>query len=217
VRGASLFDGCARRDAAGGQLENHELDAVASAPAPHQPRDRRRVLGGQLPLHLPSPRRHVSSGFRVISRPWPPAFLDSWLWKPPAWAERSPSQRPSESGRSRLSSSREAHRGGSCRGCVPGSTPPPRTLARRSLHGEGRVRHRRGGDLRRDFEQGRRGAAGGRCGGRWIRRAGSILLGKTNVPPGGSGGVTDNPVHGRTNNLLFDREALRFTRRFRPC
>jgi amidase len=25
-------------------------------------------------------------------------------------------------------------------------------------------------------------------------------LGKTNVPPGGSGGVTDNPVHGRTNN-----------------
>jgi amidase len=33
-----------------------------------------------------------------------------------------------------------------------------------------------------------------------LRRAGAILLGKTNVPPGGSGGVTDNPVHGRTNN-----------------
>jgi amidase len=33
-----------------------------------------------------------------------------------------------------------------------------------------------------------------------MRRAGAILLGKTNVPPGGSGGVTDNPVHGRTNN-----------------
>ena len=33
-----------------------------------------------------------------------------------------------------------------------------------------------------------------------MRRAGAILLGKTNVPPGGSGGVTDNPIHGRTNN-----------------
>ena len=33
-----------------------------------------------------------------------------------------------------------------------------------------------------------------------MRRAGAVLLGKTNVPPGGSGGVTDNPVHGRTNN-----------------
>lgn len=33
-----------------------------------------------------------------------------------------------------------------------------------------------------------------------MRRGGAILLGKTNVPPGGSGGVTDNPVHGRTNN-----------------
>jgi len=33
-----------------------------------------------------------------------------------------------------------------------------------------------------------------------MRRAGAILIGKTNVPPGGSGGVTDNPVHGRTNN-----------------
>lgn len=33
-----------------------------------------------------------------------------------------------------------------------------------------------------------------------MRRAGAILLGKTNVPPGGSGGVTDNAVHGRTNN-----------------
>jgi amidase len=33
-----------------------------------------------------------------------------------------------------------------------------------------------------------------------MRQAGAILLGKTNVPPGGAGGVTDNPVHGRTNN-----------------
>jgi amidase len=33
-----------------------------------------------------------------------------------------------------------------------------------------------------------------------MRRAGAILLGKTNVPPGGSGGVTENAVHGRTNN-----------------
>jgi amidase len=33
-----------------------------------------------------------------------------------------------------------------------------------------------------------------------MREAGAILLGKTNVPPGGSGGVTDNDVHGRTNN-----------------
>ena len=38
-----------------------------------------------------------------------------------------------------------------------------------------------------------------------MRRAGAILLGKTNVPPGGSGGVTDNTVHGRTRNP-FDRE-----------
>jgi len=37
-----------------------------------------------------------------------------------------------------------------------------------------------------------------------MRRAGAILVGKTNVPPGGSGGATDNPVHGRTNNP-FDR------------
>jgi amidase len=33
-----------------------------------------------------------------------------------------------------------------------------------------------------------------------MRRAGAILLGKTNTPPGGAGGVADNPVHGRTNN-----------------
>jgi amidase len=33
-----------------------------------------------------------------------------------------------------------------------------------------------------------------------MRRAGAILIGKTNVPPGGSGGVTDNAVHGKTNN-----------------
>jgi amidase len=33
-----------------------------------------------------------------------------------------------------------------------------------------------------------------------MRRAGAILLGKTNVPPGGSGGVTDNALHGKTNN-----------------
>ena len=38
-----------------------------------------------------------------------------------------------------------------------------------------------------------------------MRRAGAILLGKTNVPPGGSGGVTDNLVDGRTRNP-FDRE-----------
>lgn len=38
-----------------------------------------------------------------------------------------------------------------------------------------------------------------------MRRAGAISLGKTNVPPGGSGGVTDNSVHGRTRNP-FDRE-----------
>jgi amidase len=38
-----------------------------------------------------------------------------------------------------------------------------------------------------------------------MRQAGAILIGKTNVPPGGSGGVTDNSVHGRTNNP-FDRE-----------
>src|SRR6476659_913038 len=33
-----------------------------------------------------------------------------------------------------------------------------------------------------------------------MRGAGAILLGKTNVPPGGSGGVTENAVYGRTNN-----------------
>jgi amidase len=38
-----------------------------------------------------------------------------------------------------------------------------------------------------------------------MRRAGAILLGKTNVPPGGSGGITDNSVYGRTRNP-FDRE-----------
>ncbi|MDP9227270.1 MAG: amidase [Actinomycetota bacterium] len=38
-----------------------------------------------------------------------------------------------------------------------------------------------------------------------LRGAGGILLGKTNLPPGGSGGVTDNAVHGRTNNP-YDRE-----------
>jgi amidase len=38
-----------------------------------------------------------------------------------------------------------------------------------------------------------------------MRRAGAILLGKTNVPPGGSGGVTDNSVYGRTRNP-FDGE-----------
>jgi len=38
-----------------------------------------------------------------------------------------------------------------------------------------------------------------------MRRAGAILLGKTNVPPGGSGGLTDNPVDGRTRNP-FDLE-----------
>ena len=38
-----------------------------------------------------------------------------------------------------------------------------------------------------------------------MRRAGAILLGKTNVPAGGSGGVTDNTVDGRTRNP-FDRE-----------
>jgi amidase len=33
-----------------------------------------------------------------------------------------------------------------------------------------------------------------------MRGAGGILLGKTNAPPGGAGGVTDNSVYGRTNN-----------------
>lgn len=33
-----------------------------------------------------------------------------------------------------------------------------------------------------------------------LKAAGAILLGKTNCPPGGGGGVTDNPVYGRTNN-----------------
>ena len=33
-----------------------------------------------------------------------------------------------------------------------------------------------------------------------MRAAGAILLGKTNCPPGGGGGDTDNPVYGRTNN-----------------
>jgi len=33
-----------------------------------------------------------------------------------------------------------------------------------------------------------------------MKAAGAILLGKTNCPPGGAGGATDNPVYGRTNN-----------------
>jgi amidase len=33
-----------------------------------------------------------------------------------------------------------------------------------------------------------------------LKTAGAILLGKTNVPPAGGGGWTDNPVYGRTNN-----------------
>jgi amidase len=33
-----------------------------------------------------------------------------------------------------------------------------------------------------------------------MKTAGAILIGKTNCPPGGSGGVTDNPVYGRTSN-----------------
>jgi amidase len=33
-----------------------------------------------------------------------------------------------------------------------------------------------------------------------LRAAGAILLGKTNCPPGGGGGFTDNLVYGRTNN-----------------
>jgi len=33
-----------------------------------------------------------------------------------------------------------------------------------------------------------------------LRAAGAILLGKTNTPPNGSGGVTDNEVFGRTDN-----------------
>src|SRR5215510_2874566 len=33
-----------------------------------------------------------------------------------------------------------------------------------------------------------------------MKAAGAILLGKTNCPPGGSGGVTTNPVYGRTSN-----------------
>jgi amidase len=38
-----------------------------------------------------------------------------------------------------------------------------------------------------------------------MRAAGAILIGKTNCPPGGGGGVTDNPVYGRTNNP-YNRE-----------
>lgn len=33
-----------------------------------------------------------------------------------------------------------------------------------------------------------------------LRRSGAILLGKTNCPPHGTGGETDNPVYGRTRN-----------------
>ena len=33
-----------------------------------------------------------------------------------------------------------------------------------------------------------------------MKAAGGILLGKTNCPPGGAGGITENPVYGRTNN-----------------
>ncbi|TMQ22212.1 MAG: hypothetical protein E6J91_01635 [Deltaproteobacteria bacterium] len=33
-----------------------------------------------------------------------------------------------------------------------------------------------------------------------LRAAGGILLGKTNVPTGGGGGETTNPLHGQTNN-----------------
>ena len=33
-----------------------------------------------------------------------------------------------------------------------------------------------------------------------MKAAGAILLGKTNCPPGGGGGETDNPVYGRTRN-----------------
>lgn len=33
-----------------------------------------------------------------------------------------------------------------------------------------------------------------------MKSAGGILLGKTNCPPGGAGGVTDNPVYGPTRN-----------------
>src|SRR5262249_59503801 len=33
-----------------------------------------------------------------------------------------------------------------------------------------------------------------------MKSAGAILLGKTNCPPGGGGGETDNRVYGRTRN-----------------
>lgn len=33
-----------------------------------------------------------------------------------------------------------------------------------------------------------------------LKAAGGVLLGRTNCPPGGGGGETDNPVYGRTNN-----------------
>lgn len=36
-----------------------------------------------------------------------------------------------------------------------------------------------------------------------MKAAGAILLGKTNCPPSGAGGVTDNPVYGRTNNPYY--------------
>ncbi len=38
-----------------------------------------------------------------------------------------------------------------------------------------------------------------------MKVAGAILLGKTNCPPGGGGGLTDNPVYGRTLNP-YNRE-----------
>lgn len=38
-----------------------------------------------------------------------------------------------------------------------------------------------------------------------LRAAGAILLAKTNCPPAGSGGESDNPVYGRTNNPYDQR------------
>ncbi|HSK92780.1 MAG TPA: amidase [Candidatus Angelobacter sp.] len=40
-----------------------------------------------------------------------------------------------------------------------------------------------------------------------MRAAGAILLGKTNCPPGGSGGVTENDLHGRTLNPYDERRS----------
>ena len=76
----------------------------------------------------------------------------------------------------------------------------PGAIPRRPVHGQGHLRRRR--------RRLRRGS-GGTCAFvpeadavvvARMRRAGAILLGKTNCPPGGGGVVTENPVYGATRN-----------------